>query len=48
MAATGRSQVLFPHPAVSPGDNLVGARTCCEVPPDAHIRCDDTSGKEAI
>ena len=26
MASTGRSQVLFPHPAVSPGHNFVGAK----------------------
>lgn len=48
LTSTGRSQVLFPHPAVSAGNNLIGANTLYEAPPDAHIRCDDTSGEEAI
>ena len=48
MASAGHSQVLFPHPAVSPGENFVGARIRYEVPPDAHIRCDDAAGEEAI
>lgn len=48
MASTGRLQVLFPHPAVSPGDNFVGARTRYEVPPDAYIQCDDNFGQEGI
>jgi hypothetical protein len=48
LTSTGRSQVLFPHPAVSPGNGFVGANTLYEVPPEAHIRCDDASGEEAI
>jgi Domain of unknown function (DUF4384) len=48
LTSTGRSQVFFPHPAVSSGNSFVGASTLYEAPPDAHIRCDDASGEEAI
>jgi Domain of unknown function (DUF4384) len=48
LTSTGHSQVLFPHPAVSPGNGFVGASTLYEAPLDAHIRCDDASGEEAI
>ena len=48
VGSTGKSTLLFPHPAIGGGQSLVKANTSYEVPPGAMIRFDDNPGVETL
>jgi uncharacterized protein DUF4384 len=48
VGSTGRYQLLFPHPKLADGSNLVKARTVYDVPHGALIRFDDNAGEELL
>lgn len=48
LGSTGKSTLLFPHPAIGGGQSLVKANTPYEVPPGALIRFDDNPGVETL
>ena len=48
IGSTGRSHLLFPHPAIAGGNNFVKANTPYEIPYSAYIRFDENRGEEIL
>jgi hypothetical protein len=48
LGATGRAQVLFPHPTVAGGNGAIKGNTAYEVPHDTYLRFGDHPGEDII
>lgn len=48
IGSTGQSNLLFPHPTIAGGNNLIKANVPYEIPVSGYIRFDENPGEESI